>query len=184
VRSKSGNPLAFSLIVPTSSKSRQQMAVLIQDELSRVGARVSVDPIESRTLVSRLRGHDFDATLMVWNTDGAMNDLQQSWTTAGVKNGTNWGSYESPVFDVLVDSALTVDDPGQVHRLLHQAYAVINSDVPAVWLYQPREVSAVNRRVHTAFLRPDAWYAHLADWYVPAASWLPRDTIGLAAVTR
>jgi peptide/nickel transport system substrate-binding protein len=184
IRHKAGKPLAFSLIVPTSSKTRQQIALLIQDQLGKVGAKVSVDPIEIRALVGRLRGHDFDAALNVWRTDGAMSDIKQTWTTSAEKNGVNWASYESPTFDAIVDSALTMNDPAEVRALLHRAYAVINADVPAVWLYQPREVTAVHRRVHTAPLRPDAWYANLADWYVPAASRLPRDNIGLAAAPR
>ncbi len=184
IRVKAGRPLSFSLVVPTSSKPRQQIALLIQDQLMRVGAKVSVDPIEIRAMISRLRTHDFDATLNVFRTDGAMNDIKQSWTTAGEHDGLNWTSYENPTFDALVDSALLGTNPVQVHDLLHRAYTIINADVPAVWLFQPREVSAVHRRVHTAPMRLDEWYANLADWYIPAASRLPRDNIGLAAAPR
>jgi peptide/nickel transport system substrate-binding protein len=184
VRRKGGRPLAFSLVVPTSSKTRQQLAVLIQDALSRVGAKVSVDPIELSALMTKLNSRDFDAALQAWHTSGAMSDLRQTWTTSADRDGDNWGSYDSPMFDALVDSALTVTDPSRVHALLHRAYAVMNADVPAVWLYQPRTVVAVNRRVHTAFLRADAWYAHLADWYIPAGARLPRDNVGLAAAGR
>lgn len=184
VRQKGGRPLAFSLVVPTSSKVRQQVAVLIQDELSRVGARVSVDPIEMRTMIGRLRGHDFDATLNVWHTDGSMSGLRETWMTAAAHDGANWGSYESPVFDALVDSALSAPSAERAHALLHRAYVQINDDVPAVWLYQPREVSAVHRRVHTSVFRLDEWYAHVADWYIPPALRLPRDNIGLTTARR
>ncbi len=179
VRQKGGRPLAFSLIVPTSSKTRQQIALLVQDQLMRVGAKVTVDPIEIRAMIGRLRAHDFDATINVWRTDGALSDIRQTWTTSGERDGANWGSYENPAFNVLVDSALRATDPARVHAFLHRAYTVIDDDVPAVWLYQPREVSAVHHRVHTAPFRPDEWYANLADWYIPAASRLPRDNIGL-----
>jgi peptide/nickel transport system substrate-binding protein len=184
VRQRAGRPLAFSLSMPTSSKPRQQVALLIQDQLSRVGARVTVDPTEMGTFVSQLRTHNFDAVIMVWVTDGAMSDLRESWMTPAVRDGANFGSYESPAFDGLLDSALSARNSAQTHALLHRAYAQINEDVPAVWLYQPRDIIVVHRRVHTAFLRPDAWYAHLADWYIPPESRLPRDNIGLAAMPR
>jgi peptide/nickel transport system substrate-binding protein len=184
VRQKNGRPLAFSLLVPASSKVRQQMSLLVQDQLTRVGAHVTVDAGEFRMVMHRLTAGDFDATLQLWHTDGAMSDLRQTWTTAAEKTGANWGSYENPVFDALIDSALTVTDPRRTQAYLHRAYTVINTDVPAVWLYQPRQVAGVNRRVHTAYLRPDAWFAHLADWYIPVASQLPRDKIGLAAMPR
>ena len=181
---KAGRPLAFSVSVPTSSKVRQQIAVLVQDQLSRIGARVTVDPSEMNAWVTQLRHHDFDAAVMVWHTDGAMDDLRQSWATSAVRDGVNFGSYESPAFDALVDSALAATNPVQTHALLHRAYAQINEDVPAVWLYHPREIIAVHRRVHTGVLRADAWYTHLADWYIPPESRLPRDNIGLAATPR
>jgi peptide/nickel transport system substrate-binding protein len=180
VRQKAGHPLAFSITVPTSSKSRQQIAVLIQDQLARVGARVSVEPVEMQVLISHMRARTFDAALQTWHVDGAMSDIRQMWTQGAEKDGVNWGSYESPTFDALVDSALTAPDPAQTHALLHRAYAVINEDVPAVWIFNTRQVAGVHRRVHIAALRPDEWYAHLADWYIPAASRIPRDNIGLA----
>jgi peptide/nickel transport system substrate-binding protein len=183
-RQKNGRPLAFTVVVPTSSKVRQQIAVLIQDQLARIGARVTVDPIEMQVLMTQMRSHTFDATIQAFHPDGAMSDIRQVWTTPAEKDGMNWGSYESPTFDALIDSALSATDPERAHALLHRAYTVMNEDVPAIWLYHPRLVAGINRRVHAGFLRPDAWYAHLADWYIPAASRIPRDNIGLAPAPR
>jgi|SRR5579862_4273908 len=184
VRQKGGHPLSFSILVPTSSKTRQQMALLIQDQLSHVGAKVTVDAIELRAMITRFQSHDFDAGLQIWHTDGAMNDLRQTWSSAGVKDGLNWGSYESPEFDRILDSALVATDAAKTHALLHRAYTVINDDVPAVWLYQPRQILGVHRRIHVTTLAPFAWYAHIADWSIPADSRIPRDNIGLASVPR
>jgi peptide/nickel transport system substrate-binding protein len=134
-----------------------------------------------RLVVQRLMSHDFDAALNLWHTDGGMSDLRQTWTKAAESTGVNWGSYEDPRFDALVDSALTTTDASRTHAYLHRAYAVINEDVPAVWLYQPRQIVGVHRRFHVATMRTDAWWAHLADWSVPPGNRLPRDNIGLAA---
>jgi peptide/nickel transport system substrate-binding protein len=177
IRYKDGKPLAFSLLVPTSSKVRQQFAVLIQDQWAAIGARVAVDPVELRVLVDRMRHHDFDAALQVWHTDASVSDVRQTWTKVAERDGMNWGSYEDPAFDVLIDSALATSDPRQMHALFHRAYLLINRDVPAVWLYQPRQVAGMHRRIHAAYMRPDAWWAHMAEWYVPADERLPRDTI-------
>ena len=179
VRRKNGQPLAFAISVPPSSKSRTQMAVLVQDQLARIGVRVTIDPVELRTLVTRLQKGDFDAALWAWKTDASMSDLRQMWTTPAERLGTNWGSYENPVFDAAVDSALTSNDPARMHAYFHRAYTTITDDAPAVWLYQPRQVAGIQRRIHTAYLRADSWWAHLADWYVPASERIPRDRIGL-----
>jgi len=39
-------------------------------------------------------------------------------------------------------------------------------DAPAVWLYELRNAQAVSRRIRLSGIRPDAWWANLADWSV------------------
>jgi peptide/nickel transport system substrate-binding protein len=178
-RRKNGQPLAFAIMAPPSSKPRTQMAVLVQDQLARIGVRVTIDPVEIRTLATRLQKGEFDAAIWAWHTDASMSDLRQTWTTPAERLGTNWGSYENPVFDAAVDSALMASDPARRHAYFHRAYTTITDDAPAVWLYQPSQVSVVHRRIHTAYMRPDSWWAHLADWYIPLNARIPRDRIGL-----
>jgi peptide/nickel transport system substrate-binding protein len=180
VRRRNGQPLAFAIAVPPSSKPRTRMAVLVQDQLARIGVRVTIDPVELRTLVTRLQKGDFDAAIWAWHTDASMSDLRQTWTKPAERLGTNWGAYENPVFDAAVDSALTTTDPARMRAYFHRAYTTITDDAPAVWLYQPRQVAGIQRRIQTAYMRPDAWWAHLADWSVPVTERIPRDRIGLA----
>jgi hypothetical protein len=61
-----------------------------------------------------------------------------------------------------------------------KAIAVINDDAPAVWLYEPRKIIGVNRRIRTAKMRADTWWFDLAEWYIPSAEQLPRDRIPLS----
>ena len=60
------------------------------------------------------------------------------------------------------------------------AYAIINQDAPAVWLYEPKTVIGIHRRIRTGWMRPDAWWADLADWYIPPVERLLRDRLPLA----
>ena len=181
VRSKNGHPLAFAVSVPTSSKARQQYAVLLQDQWAAVGARVTVDAMELRTFIGRLRHYDFDAALQSWHTDAGISDIRQTWTSSALRSGVNFGSYQDPHFDALIDSALATSDPIRMRALFHRAYVVINDDAPAIWLYQAQHVAGIQRRIHAGYLRPDAWWAHMAEWYVPAGERLPRDNIGVGS---
>ncbi len=181
VRAKHGHRLAFTIIVPTSSSGRVRYAQLIQDQLHRVGAAVTVQALEFGAFRDRLRAHDFDAAINVWVMDPSPNDTRQTWTTLAESEGFNWGSYSNPAFDVAVDSALTAIDPARAHAYFHRAFQIITDDAPGIWLYEPKQMAGVHRRIHLAYLRPDAWWAHLADWSIPPAERLPRDRIGLAS---
>jgi len=78
----------------------------------------------------------------------------------------------------LLDSALWAN-PAQAREKFTAALAVINDDAPAIWLYEPRKILGVHRRIRTAEMRPDSWWFDLADWYIPPAERLLRDRIPL-----
>lgn len=174
-REKYGRPLAFNLLVPSSSRSRVRMAVLIQAQLARVGVRVSIEQVEAGALVTRESNHNFDAVLGGWHMGASPDGTRETWTATGIgKDGTNYGSYENPVFDARLNAALAAGSP-RAKGLFTAAYETINEDAPAVWLYEPKTVIGIDRRFRTGWMRPDAWWSDLGDWYVPAAEQAPRD---------
>ena len=91
----------------------------------------------------------------------------------------NYGSYENPIFDAQLDSALLSDAQHAKERFT-LAYGTINQDAPAVWLYEPRTAIGLHRRIRTGWTRPDAWWADLGDWHIPPAERLTRDLVRLA----
>jgi hypothetical protein len=60
-----------------------------------------------------------------------------------------------------------------------RAYQKIVDDAPAIWLYDVILVAALNRRIMTAPMRSDEWWANLADWSIPPDKRIDRDQIGL-----
>lgn len=180
MRARNGRPLTFSLVAPASSRTRGRMAVLIQEQLRGLGIAVEIESLDNAAFLTRMKDRSFDAALGGWRLDPAPG-IRQTWGTAGSRapGGTNFGSYESPEFDLHVDSALSTMDPVQAHAHMRRAYEVIIRDAPAVWLYEPLSMLALHSRIRPAVLRRDAWWAHIADWTIDPAARLPRDNIGL-----
>lgn len=183
IREKNGAPLEFTLLVPNSSRIRQQFAVLTQQQLRGVGAKVNIEQLDFSAFMNRQIQRDFDAVLGAWHVDPYPGSIVQTWSSAGArtKDGSNYGSYTSPTFDAYVDSALTSYSAAGRKRYFHTAYQTIIDDAPAVWLYEPRNVAGAHRRVQIVGMRPDAWWADLAQWWIPADQRIARDNIGLRA---
>ena len=182
MRSRNGRPLSFSLIVPTSSKMRMSYAILIQDQLKRVGVQVRIDAMEGAKFGQQLEGRNFDAMLNSGSTDPSPSGAAQYWGSEGAKpGGSNFVSYVSPAFDALLDSALAAWDPAVARRYAVRAYQTVADDAPAAWLYDAAGVGAIHRRIRTTHLRPDEWWAHLEDWSIPPAERIDRDRIGLGS---
>lgn len=179
VRRKNGRAFEFTLMTPTSSQSRVRMAVLIQEALRQVGAKVNVDQVDFNAQSQRVRERDFDAVMNVIGTDPMPDAILQSWGTAGITGGQNYGSYSNPAFDALVDSGARSGDPAKSRELFRRAYQILADDVPAVWLYEPVLMAVKHRRITIPHMRVDAWWAGLSDWSIPAAERIERDRIGL-----
>ncbi len=180
VRRKNGQPLAFSLIVPTSSRTRMRYAVLIQEQLKAIGTSVAIESMEFAAFNERQMARAFDAALMSTAADPSAAAVKQSWATSGTaKGGQNYVSYSNPAFDVLIDSALATFDEARARAYARRAYQLLVDDAPAVWLYDVLTIAGVHRRVHPEGMRADVWWANLADWWIAGSDRIERDRIGL-----
>ncbi|MGI9089550.1 MAG: peptide ABC transporter substrate-binding protein [Gemmatimonadaceae bacterium] len=181
VRYRNGLPLEFTIVTPSSSKERGRLAVLLQDQFKHVGARVKVQTLEINTLMQQLATRDFDAVMATWSMDANPAAVRQSWGSeaAHEKGSSNYTGYASARFDAQLDRAASATSLAVARPLFTQAYQTIIDDAPAVWLFEPDNVVGVQRRIHLAPLRANAWWANLADWSVPVGERIERDMVGV-----
>jgi peptide/nickel transport system substrate-binding protein len=180
IRMKNGRPLQFSVMYPTSSKPRERYAVLIQEQLKSIGARVNLTAVDFPTFMRRQEAGEFDAALISANPDANLGGARQYWTATGAqKGGQNFVKYSNPAFDALLDSAIASFDGNRRRDQTHRAWQMLIDDAPGVWLYDLLFMNAVHRRLRTTNLRADGWWAGLADWTIPANERIDRDRIGL-----
>lgn len=186
IRDRRGVPLRFALALPSSSRPRQRIAVLLQEQLKRIGVDVVIDPLELNAMGGKMMAREFDAALMAWHPDPAPSSIRQTWTTGASreKGGSNFGSYESAAFDALLDSAISARSVAQARTLYKRAYQTFVDDEPAVLLYEPNLVAGASKRIRLVNLRPDAWWAGLRDWSIPADQRIDRDRLGLGRAAK
>jgi len=177
VRERNGRPLQFSILAPSTAKPRVQMAILLQEQLRQAGVRVDVEQLEFPALVERERKRAFDAAIFQMNTQPSPGGVRGTWGIAGsqASSGTNYSTYESPVFDAYVDSALAAFDLAKAKAYFTRAYETIIQDAPAIWLAEPVPTVGYHSRLHLAPLRSDAWWAHIPEWWIPLDKRIPRD---------
>jgi peptide/nickel transport system substrate-binding protein len=180
IRFRNGRELAFTMIVPTSSSARNKMAVMLQSQLQRLGVRAGIERMEYQAFAARESARTFDATLGAWSMTANPAAIREGWTTAASrkKDGRNYGSYENPVFDAELDSAFASRDRNSLIQHYTRAYQTIIDDAPAVWLYEPKTVLGLHRRIVTRGMVPGAWWAGAADWSIAASDRIARDRAG------
>ena len=177
IRRRGGRSLAFAVIVPSTSRTRERAAVLIQEQLRAVGVAMSIDLMDFAVFLGRQTTGEFDALLGGTRTTPSSSGLRGSWASAALQGGgsQNPWHYESAAFDSAVEAGLGAMDPLESKTHLRRAHQQIIDDAAAVWLYELRNVSAVHRRFVVPAWRPDAWWLTLGEWSVDPAQRLPRD---------
>lgn len=181
IREREGRRLSFEMLVPSSSAGRRSLTVLLQEQFRAVGAEAKPLVLEVNTFSTRSDDGQFDTYMGGWSVVPGLGGTRQTWTSKG---SGNVGRYRNPTFDALVDSALTSFAPVTSHRYWARAFQQIVNDAPAIWLVDQRAPVALHKRFIVPPLRPDGWYADLADWRVDPAQRIDRDRIGLAAAPR
>jgi peptide/nickel transport system substrate-binding protein len=167
MRARGKTPLAFSLMVPASSAIRKSIAIVLQEQWRKAGVKVSIDQLELNTFGARMEDRKFESLLNAWHIDPTPSSVREEWASSEIKKGGyNATSYSSPAFDAVIDSAVREMNPGKSVTLYRRAYRTLTDDAPAMWVYELRSVQGVSPRIQTSGIRPDAWWAGLADWSV------------------
>ena len=181
VREKGGRQLEFGIMVPTSSAPRMQFAVLLQEQFRQVGVKANVEAMEFTAMRTRMSSRAFDSYLGLWGTDPTPSGIRQTWGTQGARasDGSNYGSYENPAVDALVDTALASFDPAAARATFKRAYQMVLDDAPAIWLYEPRPYVIAHKRLRLDGMRADGWFYGIEKFWIPENERIPRDNIGL-----
>jgi peptide/nickel transport system substrate-binding protein len=166
VRAKAGAPLRFALLVPGSSTQRVRLAEVLQPLFKGIGVDAQITSLEFGAFMGRLAAGDFDAAIMALGADPDLGGIRGVWGSdaSRLQGGPNFGLYASAAFDSAVTTALRTTDAVAARKAFLPAYRIILDDAPAIWLFEPYTLSGVSTAITTVGVRPDAWWAQLADW--------------------
>lgn len=182
IRERAGVPLAFGVMLPSTSGLRRQYARLLQEQWGAVGARVEIEEVEGPVHGERTASGRFDAYLGGWNVDPTPSTgIGGIWTGAAIGRA-NHGRYHNPDFDAAVARATSgAGSPDSVRVAWRRALEIFNDDAPAVVLFAMDNVAAVHERVADVRIRPDSYWALVRTWRIPTDRMIERDRVVAAA---
>lgn len=138
VLDRNGIPLALTLLVPSSSVSRMQVALVVQEQWRQLGVKAEVVPLEIAQYLARRKPGDFDVAIESFTADPSPWSLLDRW---GCGAEANYGRYCSRTADSLLRAAhLARRDPAPPIRAWLRTVA---EDFPAAFLFAPDKVYAM-----------------------------------------
>jgi ABC-type transport system substrate-binding protein len=163
---KAGHRLGpIDILVPATSSTRRQLALVIQEAWRRAGVDATVTTVEFPVFQERLAKGTFDTYIGAYLDEPTPKGLADQWTRAGW-GALNYGHYANPVFDSLLSAATREADVGQAKRRWREAMDSLNADAPAIFLYALANTAAVSRRLEGVKIDPYLWLSGLPQWGV------------------
>lgn len=172
IRSKGSTSLSFGLTVSSDVPPYERVAQKVADQLAQVGIVAEVRPVTTASLIhDYLNPRTFDMALTAFD-NGPDPDVYAFWHSSQVHpGGFNFSGMKKNVF---IDSDLEGGRGSLDLTARAKAYTTFQEDfakeIPAVFLYSPRYVTVVSRRIHgvrlDSAIESEERYAYVNDWYV------------------
>jgi len=118
-----------------NSTANVQIGQFIQDQLqTNLGVKVKLELIDSKTVTTRLRKHDYQLYVGGWGADYPDDqDWFDIWMTG---SGNVFGGYSNPQYDQLVKQADSELNASKRQSLYDQAQKILIEDAGGGFLYQ------------------------------------------------
>lgn len=169
VRQKDNKPLEFTLLTEKQSEYVKIVDAL-QRQFADVGIKMNVNIKEGKEFQRSLLAHDYDA-LLYGIAIGSDPDVYAYWhSSQAITDRFNFSEYKSGAVDSALESGRTRPD-GDLRKLKYRPFLdVWKEDSPAVGLYQPRLLFALNDKLYSFFEFPLAQgsdrYSNVHEWMI------------------
>lgn len=167
VLDREGVPFAFEFLISSSSKSGEQIATILQENLREAGIKMEIRKLEWAVFVNRIEDHHFDAATLGWGLGWESDPFQLWHSSMSVKKGSNFVGFVNPEADRLMEEARKEFDPARRRRMYHRFHEIIHEEQPYTFLFTTESLTVVARRFENVNLYPMGLAPR--EWWVPTA---------------
>lgn len=144
---KDGVPFSFELLTNQGNQERIDAAVMIQDQLRRVGIEARPRVMEFNAMFASLYERKFQAVLSGWGMDTSLS-LRYAFHSDSIANDVNFSGYSNPEVDRLIEQMEGLSEIEDAVPILAKLQRIIHRDQPMMFLWESKRVNGVNRRLH------------------------------------
>lgn len=168
-RRRTKGPIAFGILVPSTSPARRMLAEALQAQWRPLGIETTITAVDFPVFQERLAQGKFDSYIGAYADEPSPRGLVEQWTKAGW-GGLNYGRYANPVFDSLMAVASATAELPRAKERWREAMDTLNADVPAIFLYSPEQAAVLSRRLENVSIDPFGWLNGVEGWGVDQRS--------------
>jgi len=157
LKDRDGNAVVFSIITNSGNKYRERMAVLIQDDLQKLGIHVNVVTLDFPSLIERMtQTFDYEAVLLgLTNVDLDPNGEMNVWLSSSENHQWNpqqktpETAWEAEI-DRLMRAQASSGDARKRKESFDRVQEIVMEQAPFIFLINKNALSAVSPAVQGA----------------------------------
>jgi peptide/nickel transport system substrate-binding protein len=163
---RDGQPLTFEVLAPSESDVRQDVSLLVERDLARIGVTATPRIMEWGAVQAAIDEGDFDAFINRW-IEPTQVDLEEIWHSVPPDVPTfNYGRYGNPEVDRLLEEVAAAADVGAQKPLLDRIQALIVADQPYTFLIENTRLVGLNSRVRGADINDATLFFNVTEWKI------------------
>ncbi len=149
-----GNAVEFTLLVPAENEPRKLMAAVVQEDLSRIGIKMRISPVEFKTIDEKFRrSFDYDAILLGLGVTGTepttyANFLRSGgayhqWHPEQKAAATEW---EAKIDELFAAQAIEPDRTKRA-EIFNRIQMIMADEMPIIPIVARHIIIGANKRV-------------------------------------
>jgi peptide/nickel transport system substrate-binding protein len=144
---RDGKPFAFTMLIPSGSKTSVDQSQILQDGLRKIGVQMTITTLDSTAMFDRLLKGNYQAAMIAWTNDPDPDPYSLFHSSQIPPAGYNIVHYSNPEVDRLLERGRTTFDRSTRTEIYHQLHDILGSEQPYLFTVQVGMKFAVNKRV-------------------------------------
>jgi peptide/nickel transport system substrate-binding protein len=155
-----GHPVKFRLLLPAGSKTGQQIAAQIQQDVKQIGIQIDLDPVDFNVLIEKIEARNWETYFLSYTGGVEPNDGANYWASAGTSHDFNQGqkagtplisgwtvsAWEKEIDRLFIAGAKEFDEAKR-KQIYAQFQQIVQEQVPVIHLVNPYALSAIRNTV-------------------------------------
>jgi peptide/nickel transport system substrate-binding protein len=163
---REGHTFRFEILAPAESEVRQDLALMIERDLGRIGIEVKLRLIEWGAVQAAISEGDFDAFINRW-IEPTQVDLEGIWRSAPPDTPTfNFGRYGNEEVDRLLDEVALASSFDAQKPHLDRIQEIIVADQPYTFLVENVRLVGLDSRIQGADINDATIFFNVEDWFI------------------
>lgn len=154
---KAGNAVEFSIVTNAGSKPRERMAVMVQEDLGKLGMKVNVVTLDFPSLIERIsQKFNYEAAMLGFrNVDLDPNGQMNIWLSSAENHAWNpqqkspETAWEAEIDRLMREQASTADQKKR-KASFDRVQEIVSEQAPFIYLVNQNALSAVSSAVEGA----------------------------------